>query len=77
MTRREARLKLREATGCSLAACLTLIPEPSGDHALIAGLAMQGLLAGGMPHQSKDKIIALSIEYADALIAALAAKDVP
>lgn len=71
MTRREARMKLREATGCSLAACLSLIPEPGASREVLAGMALQGLLAGGARGEREDKCRA-AVLYADTLLAALA-----
>lgn len=71
MTRREARLALREATGCSLAACLSLIPEPGASREVLAGMALQGMLAGrvaGEPHM----LAYWAVDYADKLLAALA-----
>lgn len=74
MTRREARLKLREATGCSMATLLTLIPEPGASREVLAGMALQGMIASGASGEREDKCRG-AVLYADALLAALAEKE--
>ena len=48
MTRAEARIALRKTTGCSYAFTHEVIPEPAEPtHAMLAAMAMQGILASG------------------------------
>jgi hypothetical protein len=71
VTRREARIKLREATGISMADCLRLIPEPGASREILAGMMLQGILASHAGGLAENKIMASS-DYADRLIDMLA-----
>ena len=76
MTVFEARKALREATGCSFEAAAALIPVPSANRTLLAGMALQGLLADSNLRDSGAGFAAMAVKMADALIAELE-KEVP
>jgi len=70
MTRREARAAFRTATGCSMADAVRYIPEPGASREVLAGMALQGILASGASGPKGIKIDA-AIDFADMLIDAL------
>ena len=54
-----------------MSALLTLIPEPGASREILAGMALQGMIASGASGEREDKCRG-AVLYADALLAALA-----
>jgi hypothetical protein len=68
MTRAEARVALREATGCSFAETRRLIPDPSEpSHAELAAMAMLALITS-RPDDDEGMIAWLAHRQAAAMI---------